>query len=118
MDPKKEDSLESLLKFDSLESAEQTLLEMHRRYCEFRSGMDREGMACCRAIILKGKKRAVMISKNKKVHTSKREEKAEIAQWFTVWLQTPDVFADWLSLRKESPDFQRRFRPGTETYSP
>jgi hypothetical protein len=43
------------------------------------------------------------------VDPGKRAEKEEIMQWFKVWLDTPDLFFDWLEARKASPDFQRRF---------
>jgi hypothetical protein len=33
----------------------------------------------------------------------------ELVQWLTVWLQNPEIFEDWLSLRRASPDFLRRF---------
>jgi len=107
-----------LLRFDTLDTAEQTLLQIHRRFCEFRDRGDHENLERCRMIILTGKKRATMISRNKRVGAKKREEKAEIAQWFTVWLQTPDVFCDWLSLRKKSADFQNRFCDGIIGGSP
>jgi hypothetical protein len=50
-----------------------------------------------------------MIARNHKVEAAKRAEKEEIAQWFGVWLQTPDAFFDWLEVRKQSPDYERRF---------
>ncbi len=109
-----EEELQTLLKFDSLENAEQTIRDIHTRYVQFQARSDREGMEQCRELLLKGKERALMISKNKKVNARKREEKTEIAQWFTVWLQTPDIFWDWLALRKASPDFRTRFSPGSK----
>ena len=30
----------------------------------------------------------------------------EIANWFRIWLETPDAFFDWLDVRKQSPDFR------------
>ena len=33
----------------------------------------------------------------------------EIAQWLTIWLQTPQIFPEWLSLRRATADFQARF---------
>ena len=33
----------------------------------------------------------------------------EIAQWLTIWLQTPQIFSEWLSLRRSTADFQARF---------
>jgi hypothetical protein len=103
------EKLEGLLKFDSLDAAEKTLREVHACFAKCQSRHDNEGKEQCRALILKGKRRASMISQNAKVSQIKRQEKAEIAQWFTVWLQTPDLFWEWLQLRKASADFQRCF---------
>ena len=62
-----------------------------------------------RETALKGKRRAEMIAKNAKVSPEKRAEKQEIAEWFTIWLQTPEIFESWVSLRQKSPDFLQRF---------
>jgi hypothetical protein len=56
-----------------------------------------------------GKRRAEMIARNAKVEPGKRAEKQEIANWFRIWLETPDAFFDWLDVRKQSSDFQARF---------
>jgi hypothetical protein len=57
-----------------------------------------------------------MIARNHKVEPQKRAEKEEIANWFRIWLETPDVFFDWLDVRKQSPEFQAKFPPEeTET---
>ena len=61
-----------------------------------------------------GKRRAEMIARNHKVEPHKRAEKVEIADWFRIWLETPDAFFDWLDLRKKSPEFRDRF-PEAET---
>jgi hypothetical protein len=34
---------------------------------------------------------------------------AEIAEWLRIWLQTPLIFSDWLTLRRNSADFVRKF---------
>lgn len=101
--------LDPLLKFESLRSAEKTLRDLDERFQRFKAENDPASMERCRQIILKGKKRALMISTNTKVSAKKREEKAEIAQWFTLWLQTPDVFWQWLSIRQATEDYCRRF---------
>jgi hypothetical protein len=33
----------------------------------------------------------------------------ELAQWLTVWLQNPQIFPEWLALRRATADFQQRF---------
>jgi hypothetical protein len=39
----------------------------------------------------------------------RRELAREVAQWLTVWLQNPQIFADWLALRRSTPQFQELF---------
>lgn len=33
----------------------------------------------------------------------------EVSQWLAVWLQTPQIFAEWLDLRQNTPEFRQRF---------
>ena len=33
----------------------------------------------------------------------------ELAQWLTVWLQNPQIFEDWLALRRATAEFRERF---------
>jgi hypothetical protein len=36
----------------------------------------------------------------------------EVAQWLSVWLQTPQIFPEWLALRRNTPDFREQFLTG------
>ena len=36
---------------------------------------------------------------------------AEVAQWLSVWLQNPQIFAEWLTLRQNTAEFRERFLP-------
>jgi hypothetical protein len=40
---------------------------------------------------------------------NRRELAREVAQWLTVWLQNPQIFADWLALRRSTAEFQELF---------
>lgn len=82
-------------------------LENLRR--KFLADNDREGLRLMREIAIKGKNRARMIAGNERVAAEKRAEKAEIAEWFTIWLQNPEVFENWIALRQKSEDFIRKF---------
>jgi hypothetical protein len=33
----------------------------------------------------------------------------EVGHWVTIWLQNPEIFSDWLSLRLKSPEFLNKF---------
>ena len=36
-------------------------------------------------------------------------EQSEIAEWFGIWLQTPNLFEQWVELRKASREFKKKF---------
>ena len=36
----------------------------------------------------------------------------EVAQWLTIWLQTPQIFGEWIALRRNTPEFRERFLTG------
>jgi hypothetical protein len=48
-----------------------------------------------------------MIARNRRVDPSKRRQKQEVALWFRIWLETPEIFCDWLALRKKTEEFQK-----------
>jgi len=39
----------------------------------------------------------------------KRQLGHEVAQWLTVWLQNPQIFEQWLALRRTTAEFQKLF---------
>ena len=99
----------NILKFSDFR---QTIVSIHRLENlrrKFTIENDKEGLRFVRETGVKGKNRARMISKNLKVEEQKRREKAEIAEWFTVWLQNPELFESWVSLRQNSKDFKEKF---------
>src|SRR5256885_16214028 len=57
----------------------------------------------------RGKRRAEINARNRKVEPQKRAEKEEMSNWFRIWLETPDAFFDWLDVRKKSPEFKAKF---------
>ena len=104
--------LKGVLEFRDLASAEQSLLRLDAIFREYSSAADRLGTMMVRALVKKGKLRARSLAANPRVHAQKRQEKQEIARWFQVWLETPDLFVDWLALRKSSDEFRKLFADG------
>jgi hypothetical protein len=101
--------LKDALRFRDLTSAEDSLRNLDAAYRDYLAVGDRTGVNLVRAVVLKGKQRAAQMTANPRVREAKRREKREIAHWFTVWLQSPDIFFDWLDMRKQSEEYQRVF---------
>ncbi len=104
-----EEEFHDLLHFATLEEAEVCLVRLDELLRKFRAEGERAGAERVLEVARLGRRRAEMIFRNPRVDAQKRAEKEEILRWFKIWLETPDAFFDWLELRKQSPDFQRRF---------
>jgi hypothetical protein len=104
-----EEEFEDLLHFKTLEDAELSIMRLDELMHKFQSHNERAAVERVLNIARLGKRRAEMISRNNKVEPNKRAEKIEIANWFRIWLETPDAFFDWLDVRKQSPEFQAKF---------
>ncbi|HLM02352.1 MAG TPA: hypothetical protein VK400_14970 [Pyrinomonadaceae bacterium] len=104
----------NILKFSDFRQTLASIRSLENLRRKFLSENDREGLRLVRETALRGKSRAQMISGNEKVDEGKRAEKAEIAEWFTIWLQSPEIFENWVGLRQNSKDFKERFQSGGE----
>jgi hypothetical protein len=104
-----EEEFEDLLHFKTLEDAEVSLTRLDELMRKFRTHGERAAVERVMDVARLGKRRAEMIARNRKVDARKRAEKEEIAGWFRIWLETPDAFFDWLDVRKQSAEFQKKF---------
>jgi hypothetical protein len=111
---KYEEEFADLLHFSNLEDAEMSLVRLDELLRKFQAAGESAAAERVREVARLGRRRAEMIARNQKVDERKRAEKLEIAQWFAIWLETPGAFFDWLEVRRQSPDFQKRFAAETD----
>lgn len=62
-----------------------------------------------RRFVLEVKAELDLLAASKRISPGERDVATEVAHWLTVWLQNPPIFADWLALRRQSPEFRERF---------
>ena len=43
------------------------------------------------------------------ISQKRRELAREVAQWLTIWLQNPQIFPEWLTLRRSTAEFRQLF---------
>ena len=77
-------------------------LEKLRKRCQG----DKEALRRIRDVALEAKGRAQSTAR---VNQEDSAEQTEIAEWLTVWLQTPELFDNWIELRQQAPGFRERF---------
>jgi hypothetical protein len=107
IEPPYRQSLSGVLAFSTFHEAEQTIKTLEILCRNYKAASDKKGVKYCRQMAALGRSRAELISRNKRVRIDKRLQKKEIATWFSIWLETPDIFDDWISLRKSTEEFQR-----------
>ncbi|HKV03636.1 MAG TPA: hypothetical protein VJO53_00870 [Candidatus Acidoferrales bacterium] len=107
-----EEEFTDLLHFSTFTEAEMCLVRLDELLRKFLVEGERSATERVREVARLGRRRAEMIARNHKVEPEKRAHKEEVAQWFAIWLETPDAFFDWLELRKQSPEFQKSFPHG------
>jgi len=99
----------NILKFSDFKQTVISLRQLENLRQKFLRENDKEGLRLVRETAIKGKNRAQMVSQNKRVDLQKRAEKAEIVEWFTLWLQSPEIFETWIQIRQNSKDFKDKF---------
>lgn len=104
-----EEEFEDILHFKTLQDAEVSLTRLDELLRRFQAHEEKAAVERVLEIARLGKRRAEMISHNRKVEARKREEKKEIGEWFRIWLENPDAFFDWLDVRKGTAEFREKF---------
>ena len=93
----------------SIEKAEELIRELEAQRQKLAKNDDREYSQRLRSIAMEAREAAQTLSKDKAVDDLTRREQKEIGQWIGIWLQTPDLFDQWLELRKRSREFKEMF---------
>jgi hypothetical protein len=101
-------SLPDNLNFSSLAEAAASIKKLDAFRRSFAAGADKVKLTRLHDLSLKLKQDALLLARSKSADKNKRLAAREIAQWLTVWLETPDIFEEWLSLRQRSPEFPKR----------
>jgi hypothetical protein len=104
-----EAAFRNILQLSDLRSALGTLRSLENLRRKYKSENDKEGLRLVRETALRGKRGVNEIAEKRGVDGMTRQVNIEISQWISVWLQTPEMFADWVELRQRSAEFVERF---------
>ncbi|MBO0863184.1 MAG: hypothetical protein J2P21_32765 [Chloracidobacterium sp.] len=111
---KYENAFGRFLENDDLEQAENSIRGIDELYRKFKQAGHRAGVRFAFEAARTARQNAIELSRSPHLSKARWREYAEIAEWFTIWLQTPDLFTDWVSLRKAAIERQRDGERGTE----
>jgi len=92
-----------------LKQAEVLIKKLEKLRKKIERGGDEQGLRQLLDGVVSAKQAAQSLAKSDQLDERVRAEQAEIAQWLAVWIRTPKIFAEWLELRRRSPDFRSKF---------
>ena len=99
----------NLIKTDGLDAAARSIKHIENLRRKFVSLGDKEGLRLLREEVLEVKAEIQKTSKDKKAKAQERQAGAEIADWLTLWLQSPELFENWIKLRRNSTEYKQKF---------
>lgn len=102
-------ALRNIINIDDLKSVAASIRNLENLRLKYVRENDKVGLRLIREIAINAKQSAAEKAEKESLNAATRQMNAEIVQWFTVWLQTPEVFEGWVVLRQRSPDFTEKF---------
>lgn len=101
--------LRNILDLSDLKSTLSSIRNLENLRKKFKKDNDKEGLREVRETALRGQRLTRAAAEESKNSRLKRQENVEIAEWLTLWLQSPEVFENWVKLRRNSADFIEKF---------
>ena len=97
------------LDFSDLSLAFASVVRLEEKRLQLQVDNEATGLKELRDIVVAARKDLLLRARSKIIDGGVREQLKEISQWLTVWLQSAELFSDWLDLRRRSPEFRKRF---------
>ena len=97
------------LDFSDLLLAFESVVRLEEKRLQLQADNEANGHKQLRDIVVAARKDLLLKARSKIIDGGVREQLKEISQWLTVWLQSTELFSDWLDLRRRSPEFRKKF---------
>lgn len=97
------------LDFSNLSSAFQSVVKLEERRLALQTASDPQTLEKLHGVVVASRNDLLLRARSKILEAREQEEAKEVLHWLTVWLQAPELFSDWLDLRRRSHEFRKKF---------
>lgn len=101
-------AIRGVLKLSDLKKTLTSIRNAESLRRKYEAEKDKKGLRLLRETAIRAKNDAIAASRSA-ADAIERQVNDEIANWLTIWLQTPAAFIDWVTLRQRSRDFIDKF---------
>jgi len=102
-------ALRNILSLDSLAATLRSMRDLENLRRRYNSDGDRNGLRAVRDLAIEAKQTLKSRIEDISTNDADRSIAIELNEWLSHWLQTPQLFADWVEMRQRSTDFVDRF---------
>lgn len=102
-------ALRNVIDVSDLRTTRNSLRNLENLRRKYKADNDKNGLRHVKDIAITAKELAAETAARDNVTADERNLNAEIAQWFTIWLQTPEIFENWVELRQGTDGYKARF---------
>ena len=102
-------AMRNILNLESLDAAERSIRELENLRRKYKNEKDREGIRLVRETAVEARNQVMRLSEKPNAGDETKLLNLEISNWLRIWLETPEVFAHWIDIRKGSQEFLRVF---------
>jgi hypothetical protein len=102
-------ALKNLFDLSDLNRAERSLRNAENLRKKLQTENDKEGLRLLRQTAIDAKAAARAAAKDKTATEEVRHIQNEAVEWITLWLQSPELFENWVKMRRGSRDFKTTF---------
>lgn len=99
----------NVMNIADLASALRSLRSLEALRKKFIAAGDKDGLRLVRESAIRGKEIAEESASREQLDRETREVNEEISRWFSIWMQTPELFDQWIRMRMASPEYRERF---------
>ena len=107
--PPHDAALRNLFDLSDLARVERSLKNAENLRLKLLKEKDQDGLRLLRERAIEAKSDAKTSANDKRLSDLERASQTESAEWITLWLQSPELFANWVTLRRSSNEFKTRF---------
>jgi hypothetical protein len=104
----------NLANFTTLDAAYRNIRRVENLRRKFVDAGDKEGLRLLRQELLDAKSYLLKNSRERKLDALSRHTNREIAEWLTIWLQSPELFENWIKMRQKSAEYRTTFSSGEQ----
>ncbi|MFL6375479.1 MAG: hypothetical protein ACJ73D_12490 [Pyrinomonadaceae bacterium] len=102
-------ALRNVLRVDSLSAALRSITDLENIRRKYAADGDKTGLRHIREMAIAAKRELCLRIDHIRTNDLDRHVATEINDWLSHWLQTPQLFADWVEVRQRSKDFVEKF---------